>query len=159
MSKILDLAQTFQAQSQKELESTNEIVQNAIKQHEHDLKQQLQNASNNLSELIQIEQAKLIKSTVRMYRLPTIIALTALALITITAGILTWQAKNAYQEMLDWTHSAEVAKEQSGGIKLSTCQTDKGIKPCIAVDKDLIGKTWGENMKIIEVHKTKKGKK
>ncbi|UXN35803.1 MbeB family mobilization protein (plasmid) [Avibacterium paragallinarum] len=154
MSKILDLAQNFQAQSKKELENTNEIVQNAIKQHEQDLKQQLQNASNNLSELIQIEQAKLIKSTVRMYRLPTIIAL-----ITITAGILTWQAKNAYQEMLDWTHSAEIAKEQSGGIKLSTCQTDKGIKPCIAVDKDLMGKTWGENMKIIEVHEMKKGKK
>lgn len=55
------------------------------------------------------------KNTVKMYRLPTIIAGTALALIAITAGILTWQAKNAYQEMIEWEHSAELAKELSGG--------------------------------------------
>ena len=159
MSKILDLAQTFQQTSKKELENTSELVQNAIKQHEQNLIEQLQNAGNNLAANIQIEQAKLIKSTVKMYRLPTIIALTVLVLIAITTGILTWQAKNAYQEMIDWTHSAEIAKEQSGGVKLSTCQTDKGIKPCVAVDKDLMNSTWGENMKIIEVHETKKGKK
>nr|WP_011264086.1 MbeB family mobilization protein [Pasteurella multocida]CAI57700.1 mobilization protein [Pasteurella multocida] len=156
MSKILDLAQTFQQTSKKELESTSEIVQNAIKQHEQNLIQQLQHANKNLAENIQIEQAKLIKNTVKMYRLPTLIALTVLALIAITAGILTWQAKNAYQEMTEWQSSAEIAKEQSGGIKLSTCKTDKGIKPCIAVDKDLMEKTWGENLKIIEVHETKK---
>ncbi|WP_353846694.1 MbeB family mobilization protein, partial [Staphylococcus agnetis] len=132
MSKILDLAQTFQQTSQKELESTSEIVQNAIKRHEQNLIQQLQHAGNNLAENIQIEQAKLIKNTVRMYRLPTLIALTILALIAITAGVLTWQAKNAYQEMTEWQNSAEIAKEQSGGIKLSTCKTEKGIKPCVA---------------------------
>ncbi|WP_427834567.1 MbeB family mobilization protein (plasmid) [Actinobacillus pleuropneumoniae] len=160
MSKILDLAQNFQKTSQKELESTSEIVQNAIKQHEQNLIQQLQIAGNNLAENIQIEQAKLIKNTVKMYRLPTLIALTILALIAITAGILTWQATNAYQEMIEWQYSAEIAKEQSGGIKLSTCQTDKGIKPCIAVDKDLMEKTWGDNLKILEIHETKKqGKK
>ncbi len=75
MSKILDLATTFQQTSQKELENTGEIVQNAIKQHEQNLIQQLQHAGNNLAENIQIEQAKLIKNTVRMYRLPTLIAL------------------------------------------------------------------------------------
>nr|WP_015328221.1 MbeB family mobilization protein [Pasteurella stomatis]AFW18075.1 MobB [Pasteurella stomatis] len=74
MSKILDLAQTFQQTSQKELESTSEIVQNAIKQHEKNLIQQLQHAGNNLAENIQIEQAKLIKNTVKMYRLPTLSA-------------------------------------------------------------------------------------
>nr|WP_011266099.1 MbeB family mobilization protein [Mannheimia haemolytica]CAI84880.1 mobilization protein B [Mannheimia haemolytica] len=160
MSKILDLATTFQQTSQKELENTGEIVQNAIKQHEQNLIQLLQHAENNLAENIQIEQAKLIKNTVRMYRLPTLIALTILALIAITAGVLTWQAKNAYPEMIEWQHSAEIAKEQSGGIKLSTCQTDKGIKPCIALDRDLITKTWGENLKVIEIHETRKqGKK
>ena len=159
MSKILDLAQSFQAQSQKELENTSEIVQTAIKQHEKNLIEQLQHANRNLAENIQIEQAKLIKSTVRMYRLPTIIALTILALTAVGTGVLTWQAKNAYQEMNEWIHSAEIAKEQSEGIKLSTCQTNKGIKPCVAVDKDLMGKTWGDNLKILEVHETKKGRK
>ncbi|WP_239496828.1 MbeB family mobilization protein [Aggregatibacter kilianii] len=159
MSKILDLAQTFQQTSKKELETTNEIVQTAIKQHEQNLIEQLQHANKNLAENIQIEQAKLIKNTVKMYRFPTIIAGTILALIAITAGLLTWQAKTAYQEMTEWQHSAEIAKEQSGGIKLTTCQTDKGIKPCVAVDKDLMGKTWGDNLKILEVHETKKGKK
>ncbi|WP_249961567.1 MbeB family mobilization protein, partial [Histophilus somni] len=143
MNKILDLATKFKETSEKELESTSEIVQNAIKQHEKNLIEQLQHAGSNLAENIQAEQAKLIKSTVRMYRLPIIIALMILALIAITAGVLTWQAKNAYQEMIAWEHSAEIAKEQSGGIKLSTCQTNKGIKPCVAVDKDLMDKTWG----------------
>lgn len=126
MSKILDLAQTFQQKSQKELESTSEIVQNAIKQHEKNLIQQLQHAGNNLAENIQIEQAKLIKNTVRMYRLPTLIALTILALIAITAGVLTWQAKNAYQEMNEWQHSAEIAKEQSGGSSYQPVKQTRG---------------------------------
>ncbi|AXQ73382.1 hypothetical protein AWY89_10515 [Pasteurella multocida subsp. multocida] len=92
--------------------------------------------------------------------MPTLIALTILALIAITAGVLTWQAKNAYQEMIEWEHSAEIAKEQSGGIKLSMCKTDAGGKPCIAIDKDYMNSTWGDNLKIIEVHETKKqGKK
>ncbi|NNI75603.1 hypothetical protein C2832_11215, partial [Pasteurella multocida] len=138
----------------------SEIVQNAIKRHEQNLIQQLQHAGNNLAENIQIEQAKLIKNTVKMYRLPTLIALTILTLIAITAGVLTWQAKNAYQEMTEWQSSAEIAKEQSGGIKLSTCKTEKGIKPCVAVDKDFINSMWGENLKVIEIHETKKqGKK
>ncbi|WP_419843736.1 MbeB family mobilization protein [Actinobacillus pleuropneumoniae] len=54
-------------------------MQNAIKRHEQNLIQQLQHAGNNLAENIQIEQAKLIKNTVKMYRLPTLIALTVLA--------------------------------------------------------------------------------
>ncbi|WP_181874170.1 MbeB family mobilization protein [Pasteurella multocida] len=40
-------------------------MQNAIKQHEQNLIQLLQHAENNLAENIQIEQAKLIKNTVR----------------------------------------------------------------------------------------------
>ncbi|WP_419851792.1 MbeB family mobilization protein, partial [Actinobacillus pleuropneumoniae] len=157
MSKILDLAQTFQQTSQKELESTSEIVQNAIKRHEQNLIQQLQHAGNNLAENIQIEQAKLIKKYRENVSLAEpLFALTILALIAITAGVLTWQAKNAYpgdDRMAKFSRDSQRAEWGDQAINL---QNGEGIKPCVAVDKDFINSTWGENLKVIEIHETKK---
>ncbi|WP_243694782.1 MbeB family mobilization protein [Bisgaardia hudsonensis] len=159
MNKILDLAKNFQQTSKKELDNTKEIIGNVIKQHEKNLIEQLQNANKNLVENIQIEQKKLIKSTVRMYRLPTIIALSILAIIISISALLSWKSKITYQEMIEWQISTKIAKEATGGIKLDKCKTQLGeILTCVKIDKNYINTRWGEekDLMILDIAQKKK---
>ncbi|WP_419843737.1 hypothetical protein [Actinobacillus pleuropneumoniae] len=45
--------------------------------------------------------------------------------------------------MTEWQSSAEIAKEQSGGIKLSTCKTDKGDQTLYSSGQGFNGKNVG----------------
>ncbi|WP_439235225.1 MbeB family mobilization protein [Lonepinella koalarum] len=151
------MATAFQKQSEKTLENTNEIVQNVIKQHETDLKQQLQLASNNLNNAIQAEQKKLIKATVKAWKFPTLILFALMAIMLIVSGGLAWYSKQTYQELQEWQNSMKVAKEVTNGIKLSTCKTKDGSKPCVAIDTDY-PEAWGENYKILKLYEPKNKK-
>ncbi|MFQ1009096.1 MbeB family mobilization protein [Gilliamella apicola] len=150
MSKILDLAKDFQKKSQNETQSMNKEVLAVIEQHKNDLIEQLKIANKYIAESIQDEQSKLIKKTIKMYQLPTIIAGTILTIMLILSIYLGYLSNERYQDMKKWERSAEIYQEQSNKIKLTQCKIDEKSKPCVAVDKNYIDKTWGDNYKIIE---------
>lgn len=150
MSNLLQLAQTLQQKSQEELNNTNEMVQNAIKQHEQNLLKQLQDASETIEHAIQSEKTRLIKRTIAFWRLPSLIMGSVFLAALATTGGLVWQAKKTYQAMQDWKQSAENYQAVSQKLKIKNCKINETeSKPCIAINPQYQQQSWGDGKKTI----------
>ncbi|WP_374057325.1 MbeB family mobilization protein [Haemophilus parainfluenzae] len=157
MKKISELATAFQKQSERELNNINEQVQNAIIQHETNLKEQLSIVSDNFRKSIQIEQQNSIELTKKLFKIPFVVGMILISIFGGVLGLMIWQAEQQYSEMNQWKASAELWKTQSNGMKLQQCLTNKEeqeVKLCIAIDPNYKDKMWGaENGEILKIVK------
>jgi len=164
----LRLKGAYYEQSFRYGDSLSETIRENARKYERDSSERYQTARNRLKTAITARKQQFkqrypsrAKEIDQGYRKSVEISdpntIRLMAIMLIVSGGLAWYSKQTYQELQEWQNSMEVAKEVTNGIKLSTCKTKDGSKPCVVIDTDY-PETWGENYKILKLYEPKNKK-
>ena len=137
MSKILDLAKSFEQTSSKQAKDTEQVVATEFKKHEQRLIDLLSENEQAMKSAIQEQNKRLRLITLKTWSIVAIIIVTALAL---AWGILAYQShkirKNA-EIIAQQNLAIQDLANKGGNIKLQNCIDSKNRKRlCVLVNKE-----------------------
>ena len=143
MSKILDLAKSFEQTSSEQAKDTEQVVATEFKKHEQRLIDLLSENEKAISNAIQEQNKRLLPTMLKTWSIVAIAIVTALLLMW---GILTYQSKKIAQNaeiMAQQEIAIQELANKGGNVKLQDCIDDKNRKRlCVLVNKD--AGTWGK---------------
>ena len=143
MSKILDLAKSFEQTSSKQAKDTEQVVATEFKKHEQRLIDLLSENEKAISNAIQEQNKRLLPTMLKTWSIVAIAIVTALLLMW---GILTYQSKKIAQNaeiMAQQEIAIQNLADKGGNVKLQDCIDDKNRKRlCVLVNKD--AGSWGK---------------
>ena len=143
MSKILDLAKSFEQTSSEQAKDTEQVVATEFKKHEQRLIDLLSENEKAISNAIQEQNKRLLPTMLKTWSIVAIAIVTALLLMW---GILTYQSKKIAQNaeiMAQQEIAIQNLADKGGNVKLQDCIDDKNRKRlCVLVNKD--AGSWGK---------------
>ena len=141
MSKILDLAKSFEQTSNEQAKDTEQVVATEFKKHEQRLIDLLSENEKAMSNAIQEQNKRLLPTMLKTWSIVAIAIVTALLLMW---GILAYQSKKIAQNteiMAQQKIAIQDLADKGGNIKLQECIDSKNRKRlCIPMNKD--AETW-----------------
>ena len=141
MSKILDLAKSFEQTSNEQAKDTEQVVATEFKKHEQRLIDLLSENEKAMNSAIQEQNKRLLPTMLKTWSIVAIAIVTALLLMW---GILTYQSKKIAQNaeiMAQQEIAIQNLADKGGNVKLQDCIDDKNRKRlCVLVNKD--AGTW-----------------
>ena len=143
MSKILDLAKSFEQTSNEQAKDTEQVVATEFKKHEQRLIDLLNENEKAMNSAIQEQNKRLLPTMLKTWSIVAIAIVTALLLMW---GILTYQSKKIAQNaeiMAQQKIAIQDLADKGGNVKLQDCIDDKNRKRlCVLVNKD--AGSWGK---------------
>ena len=143
MSKILDLAKSFEQTSSEQAKDTEQVVAKEFKKHEQRLIDLLSENEKAMSNAIQEQNKRLLPTMLKTWSIVAIAIVTALLLMW---GILAYQSKKIAQNaeiMAQQKIAIQDLADKGGNVKLQDCIDDKNRKRlCVLVNKD--AGSWGK---------------
>ena len=141
MSKILDLAKSFEQTSSKQAKDTEQVVATEFKKHEQRLIDLLSENEKAMSNAIQEQNKRLLPTMLKTW---SIVAIAVITAILVMWGILAYQShkigKNA-EIIAQQNLAIQDLANKGGNIKLKDCIDNKDRKRlCVLVNKD--APTW-----------------
>ena len=137
MSKILDLAKSFEQTSNKQAKDTEQVVATEFKKHEQRLIDLLSENEQAMKSAIQEQNRRLLPTMLKTW---SIVAIAVITAILVMWGILTYQSKKIAQNaeiMAQQSLAIQELADKGGNIKLEDCIDKKNRKRlCILVNKD-----------------------
>ena len=137
MSKILDLAKSFEQTSSEQAKDTKQVVATEFKKHEQRLIDLLNENEKAMSNAIQEQNKRLLPTMLKTWSIVAIAIVTALLLMW---GILAYQSKKIAQNaeiMAQQKIAIQDLADKGGNIKLEDCIDKKNRKRlCVLVNKD-----------------------
>ncbi|SLO30486.1 MULTISPECIES: MbeB family mobilization protein [Gammaproteobacteria] len=141
MSKILDLAKNFEQTSKQQAQDTEQIVANALKQHEKRLIDLLNENEKAMSTAIREQNSRIRPIILKSWMIVSIAIVTAIAL---AWGVLTYQSYriNKNFELITQQNLAiQELKDKGANVQFQDCIDKKNRKRlCVLVNKE--AGTW-----------------
>ncbi|WP_407658272.1 MbeB family mobilization protein [Larsenimonas rhizosphaerae] len=136
MSRISDLAASFEQKSKQQAASTEQSVQNAFKAHESALLTALNESEQRTKAAIDAQSRNLQRTALKSWMAVVIPVSLTLLLALGAIATMGWYITGQIEEIARHKVTLEQLKNQGGAIQLSRCGEDGRL--CARIDEDAV---------------------
>ena len=144
MSKIFDLAKTFEQTSKQEAESIEQSVRNVLAQHERNIVAELAQNEKNIKSAIHAANKRVSMAILKPYWwiLGALAVVGAIMLILLL--VMGMKISDRYTEIQAQKQTLAMMQNTTNGLQLSKCKTQDGQDlVCVAIDST-VQQSWGK---------------